>query len=422
MNTKNVICATLLASGLFTGALIAADQVFMKNGDEMEGTVTEDNGNTVVLTTLSGTSRSFRKTDVDTIIYGKKAAPAPTPAPIQVEPAPAAPVATSAQPATPAQPAPATAMGTLPAQPAAPPNIPPVQPAQPALGVGVTKTGEAQQPVAADANPNPAAPAGDSKKPEDEEKAWKAWTPPPDLASFPDHAKRMEKEKEARFMAALPQLGTRDNPSVVDSAKTEILGMGKAVLPYVVAGLQHANVETRTQCMKMLGQIEGNKNATKQAIEVFYAAMPTDGKAAWYQVPFIDAIKETLPIVTGQSFITVQGRDALVQEGLKQYIDWYNANFMQLPPQLGEKKIDKTDPDYVKKITEARKLKLDKREWPAPPAPSDLQTTDNKDNDRPPLNESTTQREADKAYAKEFNRIGRDDALKRPQDKDNSGE
>ena len=134
-------------------------------------------------------------------------------------------------------------------------------------------------------------------------------------------------------------------------------------------------------------------------------------------------MKETLPIITGQTFITVQSRDSLVQQGLKGYIDWYNANFQSLPPQLGEKKFDKTDADYVKKVAESRKLKLQKRDFPSPPAPSDLQSTPNKVNNRPPLNETTAQRESDKNYAKDFNnRVGRDDPLKRPQDKTNSGE
>jgi len=63
------------------------------------------------------------------------------------------------------------------------------------------------------------------------------------------------------------------------------------------------------------------------------------------------------------------------------------------------------------------------RDFPSPPAPSDLQNTPNKVNNRPPLNETTAQRESDKNYAKDFNnRVGRDDPLKRPQDKTNSGE
>jgi len=376
MNTKHVICSAVLASGLFAlaGQLHAADQIFLKNGDEFNGTVTVDNGNTIVVTTDAGVSRSFRKADVDTIIYGKK--------PIGAPPAPAtAPVATPAQPA---------AAGATQAGPAGGKTVDPANPAKTdAKGdaktdaKGDAKTdakGDEKGDAKGDGKLDPAAAAAA------EEKEWKEWTAPPGLAGFPDHAKRMKKDKEAQFNELLPQLGTLDNPGVVESAKAQIMGMGKDVLPYVVAGCQHATVGVRTQCMKMLGQIEGNKAATKQAIEVFYAAMPAEGKAAWYQVQFIDAIKDTLPAITGQSFITVQARDALVQQGLKQYVDWYNANFLTLSPQLGERKFDKTDKDYVKKITDSRKLKLEKRDWPPPAAPSDLQTTANKTNDRPPLN------------------------------------
>lgn len=320
------------------------------------------------------------------------------------------PVAPAADPSK----TPAVAPNTAQQPKATTPAAPATTPAAPAT---------ATTPAAAPATDAKAPDKGDAKvdpKVAEEEKAWKEWTPPSGLSSFPDHGKRMDKDREARFLDLLSQLGQPDNQAAVDTAKSQILSMGKDVLPYVVAGCYHANAGTRAQCMKMLGQIDGNKTATKQAIEVFYAAMPTDGKAAWYQVQFIDAVKDTLPIITGQSFITVQARDSMVQNGLKQYVDWYNANFQALPPQVGEKKVDQTDKDYVKKITESRKLKLEKREWPAPPSPSDLQAT-NKTNDRPVLNESSTQREADKGYSKEFNRVGRDDALKRPQDK-NSGE
>jgi hypothetical protein len=406
MNTRYILCALMLLCGYS----FAADQVFLKSGDDYDGTVIEDNGNTVVVKTTSGATRSFRRSDVDTIIYGKK------PTGSAAEPAPAATAAgADTKKEGISKPLPVGEVG------------PEGTKADGTKADGTKKTDTAKADGTKTDDKTDAKEKGEKgektdaqKAAEEEEKAWKEWTPPPGLSSFPDHAKRMDKAKEQKFIEDLDKLANADTSA---AAKGEILGMGKEVLPYVIAGCMHASADTRTACMKMLGQIPDNKAATKQAIEVFYAAMPTDGKAAWFQVQFIDAVKETLPIITGQTFITVQARDSLVQQGLKGYIDWYNANFQSLPPQLGEKKFDKTDADYVKKVAESRKLKLQKRDFPSPPAPSDLQSTPNKVNNRPPLNESTAQRESDKNYAKDFNnRVGRDDPLKRPQDKTNSGE
>ena len=76
--------------------------------------------------------------------------------------------------------------------------------------------------------------------------------------------------------------------------------MGADVLPYLAAGINHVNVDARSECMYLIGQLNG-QSAVKQVIEVFYAAMPETGAAATYQVPFIRAIKVTLPAITGES-------------------------------------------------------------------------------------------------------------------------
>lgn len=253
------------------------------------------------------------------------------------------------------------------------------------------------------------------------EKEWKEWTPPAGLASFPDHAKRMDSAKEGQFMRALDALASAGagNTDAINKAKGDISSLGAEALPYVVAGTQHQNVDARSACMSLIPQMDG-KRAVKQVIEVFYSAMPAEGRAAWYQVQFIDKIRETLTAITGQTYISVQSKDALVQDGLQKYIEWYNQVYLTLPPQLGEKKISQTDPDYGKKIAELRKLKLNKRDWPSPPAPSDLQDPNKLGAQKgaTPLNEVTTQRAVDRDFAKDgFQKVDRNDAFKRPQDK-----
>ena len=367
--------ATMLASSILGVALSGAclaDTVYMRDGTEVEGTIVEDNPNTVVIKLNNGVTRSYRRDDVDTVVKSPR---------------------------------------VMVAAPAAEPR--PNPGAEPASGPGADGAGKTE-----DKSGKDKADKGDKDKPgadkKDGEEDDKKWTPPPGLESFPDHAKRMPADQEKIFMDALEKLSDQ---KTLEQAKSDIAALGKDALPYVIAGLQHDSVYTRTACMQMIPAMDGQR-AIKQVVEVFYAAMPAgDGRAAPFQVPFIDAIKTTISGLTGQSFITTDSKNPLIQTALKQYIDWYNTNMMTLQPQLGEKKVSKTDPDYLKKLSDSRQLKLEKRAWSQPAGGQDDLQQDGRPVIRPPLNESNTQRQADKDYEKSFQKVDRNDALKRPQDK-----
>jgi hypothetical protein len=196
-----------------------------------------------------------------------------------------------------------------------------------------------------------------------------------------------------------------------DAAKNEIAALGAPVIPYVVAGCYDGNVDARTACMSLLGQLSA-RNAVKQAIEVFFAAMPESGEPASYQVPFLRAVRTTLPILTGQSFINVEPSSSLVQNGLRDYIKWYEDNYDRLPPQLGEKKLDATDPEYLEKLQEARKLKLEKKSWPRPPMSADMVGGD-REGGRPQPRASDVERPADQSILRTIPKLSRDDAFRR---------
>jgi hypothetical protein len=253
-------------------------------------------------------------------------------------------------------------------------------PSLPGVGTGAAKAGE-------DAQPKPEEKAAEKKD--------EAWTAPSGLSAFPKNAKRMDKVKEAAFMAALDQLA---NPSEEQRqpAKTQIAAMGAPVLPYLAAGACHINVDARTECMNLIGQLNG-QSVVKQVVEVFYAAMPESGPAATYQVPFIRAIKMTLPAISGESFNFGEPNKMSVQTALKQYITWYNDNYDRLPPQVSDPQIEPTDPEYTRKLKEARQLKLVKIEWPRPPLP-DSETGTHKNNDRPDATSDSLERPADKVF------------------------
>jgi hypothetical protein len=378
---KRIAAIGLFAGGLLCGTL-HADTVYLKNGTEVEGTVVEDNARTVSVRTASGATKSFRRAEVESVVYENKLAKA-KPAEVPTVPGPAT--------GGPDKPKGDDSKGAA----------------------GKVEGGGKPADVKKDDKGGDTKKEGDAKKGED---AKDDWTPPEGISGFPDHAKRMSKDKEKQFLDALEQLASGDEGQRTQGRAT-IGGLGADALPYVVTGIQHANVDARSICMSFIGQF-GGKSATKQVIEVFYSAMPETGAPATWQVPFIREIKNTLASITGQSYITVEPKSVMVQNGLKQYIEWYNTNIETLPSQLGEKKLDQTAPDYVEKLKAERALKLAKKSWPAPAQPSDYVGGPNKSGapDKPAIPPGGGERDVDKEYKDSYKKVDRGDALKRPQD------
>ena len=418
MNTK-LLYAMLVV--VLAGLACRADTVYLTDGTEADGTIVEESATTVVVKRANGVVQSFRRGDVDAVVYEKKAPAAAARTAEVVPPAPEPKKAVSVPKEEGAKPA--VAVGTptpepsaakakegeaKPGETAAAPREGAAKPgetaaaakegaAKPGETAAAQKQGEAQtkkgetaaketktktkEGKEAEAGKEGTADTtaeaeGESKTKEtaegDGEKEKELTSPPgpSGLPNFPDHVKRMKKDKEEAFMTQLEKLASPEKP-VREQAKAAIGAMGPAVLPYVVAGCNNDNVDARALCMLLVGDL-GGRVAIKQVIELFYAAMPYSGQADDFQGPFIQAIKNTLAAITGQSFITAELNMPGVQDGLKQYIDWYNKNIERLPPQLGEKQVDPADPDYAELIMAGRKLSLVKKSWPRPVTTSDL--------------------------------------------------
>lgn len=418
-----------------------ADTVCLTDGSEVEGTVVEDNANTVVIKRSNGAVQSFRRTDVDAVVYEKKAAPAAVPAPVARksasdlkadEPtpkkgAPARPevgdaktpdnTATPAQPdAKEGEPKPRASDATVVKEGEVKPKAPEAAGAKEG-GAAPKEGAAAKDPSAAKPDDRTADPA--AKKDEGKSKETVAakegtgkeeeWTAPPGLAGFPKEAKRLPEEKEKIFMAALTSLNTMDD-GPRQAAEAEISALGPAAVPYLVAGSYDTSIPTRTSCMTLIGRLNG-RNAIKQVIELFYSAIPAEGEPATFQGPFLQAIRTTLPTISGQDFFTADPRRPIVQEFIKRYVEWYNDNFDRLPPQLGEPKVEPTDPDYMKKIKEARALKLEKRSWPRPPLSADIVGEGKPGINRTQPSAKEMVRPADKAYSKETIPTVKNDAV-----------
>lgn len=341
-----------LAAGVALGWMPAclADTVFLKNGDEVQGTIVEEADNAIVIKDSNGALRSIGRNRIDVIVYDRK----PAPQALVAKPPEPPPEVKSEAPAGESKEAPpegktdggTAAEGKTGEVPAGESKTGEPQTAESKTGEVKTdeaKTGEKKEGKEGEKT------AGDGKK---EEK--------PPKKNRPDYT-----EDEKKHIAELMDKMDTDDPNQRGLAKAELAKMGPRVVAALVDGLQHKRVEARAACATLLGELNA-RNSVKQQIEVFFSAMPDRGEAATYQVIFIRALKVSLAATTGQSFINVEPDKPMIQDGLKKYIDWYNANFDRLPPQIDEEEIEPTDPEYMQKLTKQRALKLEKKQWPRP--------------------------------------------------------
>ncbi|MGD0093612.1 MAG: hypothetical protein ABSE73_27195, partial [Planctomycetota bacterium] len=70
MNPK-LFCATLFLA--LAGLSCRADTVYLSDGTEASGTIVEEDANTIVLKRSNGAVQSYRRKDVDAVVYDRKA-------------------------------------------------------------------------------------------------------------------------------------------------------------------------------------------------------------------------------------------------------------------------------------------------------------------------------------------------------------
>lgn len=380
--------------GLLT-PLCFADTVFLKNGTELEGEIVEETPTTVVFKErLSGAVRSIKRENVDLVVRDRP----------KTDDSSLFTFGTGMRNRR-------TEEAKKSAETA---DVPPAEgeksAEEPAEGAkteaGETPEGKKTEGDAGteEAGEKPA--EGDPKAGETAEK--KPAEPAEKVDPF-----AVPKDKKDAFDKAVKGLGS-EQPSEREASKAKLKALGKDVIPGLAKLLQHSDAETRRTACDILNDLNA-KNAIKQLVETLYAVMPGAGQAASYQRQYVRSLKTALQTTTGQAFISVEPSSPLVQDGLKKYVEWYNANFDRLPPQIGEPEIEPTDPKYYEKLKEARALKLEKREWPRPPMSADIVT-----GEKPPAKPETYTRPEDKKYEEQFPVVKRDsaDGIIREQDRE----
>jgi hypothetical protein len=379
---RQLVWASLFV--LATCSVARGETIFLKDGEEVIGQIIErTTGAIVVKEFRTGVLRTIRRSEIDLILD--------TPAPIaqqKVVPT-AVPVPVPAKAEEPKKGEPKkgetkTAEGTKKTE------------GEPKKGETKTAEGEKKTEGETKTAEGEKKTEGETKTAEGEKKTEGAPAEAEKKADVPPELRQV-------FDDAMVDMDT-DDPDKRGEAKRRLEKEGEVIIPVLVEGLNHKRTEARAAVADLLGEMNA-RNTVKQLVESFYAALPDSGRPAYYQTVYIRALGAALAKLTGETYITTEAKNELVQNACKQYIDWYNANYDRLPKQVGEPDIKATDPDYVKKLKEARQLKLAKRDWPTPVSPAVIATGDEKSAKLPP--EAPTETKTDIEFGKSIPKVDR---------------
>lgn len=297
-----------------------------------------------------------------------------------------------------------------PAAPAVPAVTPPAVPTEAPKDVKPSiETTEPPAPV-----PAPEAPKAAAEAP----------TPAPNVPAAPAAPEAplwpvLDAATQAKFDAAFALVESLD-PAERTAGKERLRALGPIIVPDLAKKLGGSIAEARAICAELLGDF-GARKAIKALLESFYSVMPEEGEVAWFQRPYIRALRVALPRLTGVAFPDVEPRSPLVQEALRAYLGWYEQNFDLLPPQLGEPYLDPQDPDYMAKLEELRAPVLVKRAHPTPPALAEVESATEPEEAYPKeAYPKEAARPADKVWRREeFRTVDREtaDGFFRPSDR-----
>lgn len=169
-------------------------------------------------------------------------------------------------------------------------------------------------------------------------------------------AKTEAKDKtEERVKQLLPLL--KDDDAGVRAEATEaLLSIGQKAVPFLLPHIDSTDAALRLGVSNIIAELKP-RNATRQLLEALYAASPAQGPAPYYQQQYLMNLNAALVAATGQNFFYMPTLDT--QEALAKWVDWYKANAMLLPAQIGdpEKPEKADDPAYLAKLAKARELK-----------------------------------------------------------------
>lgn len=191
------------------------------------------------------------------------------------------------------------------------------------------------------------------------------------LATPPFEYAQPRTEAEANSLRlAIPQLSEFAESGDRSAAEETLRAAGPVGLSALYQyGLYNAIPSVRTRAAQLLGE-QGGQKAIKPLIEAFYsAASPT---IAPYQVQYVETLANQLARLTGQDYYFYARRTARAPEIAAGMLDWWNSNWQNVPPQLGEPKLDPTRRDYAELLRKVRTLNLIHRDFPGANLPPEV--------------------------------------------------
>ena len=139
---------------------------------------------------------------------------------------------------------------------------------------------------------------------------------------------------------------------------TEAKDAGLAAL--IEYGLYSEHPDMRARSAELLGEL-GGRRVLKHLVEAFYsAAQPTIPP---YQREYMRVLMREISRLTGNDYTVYIRGTTLAPKLADEMVQWWNANYNQLPPQLGEPALDLKAPDYTASLKRLRTLTLEKKEF-----------------------------------------------------------
>jgi hypothetical protein len=177
-----------------------------------------------------------------------------------------------------------------------------------------------------------------------------------------------KQEEAAQQVKQLVELFKDPDATVRNQAVDTLVTMGSKATPYLLPFLDSDDMATRLHVSAVLAQSKP-KDAVRQLLQALYAGSPPAGRAPYYMTDYLTNINTALMAATGQNFYYLPNIDTQF-EAVDKYVEWYKANVMTLPPQIGDpqKKEGEEDKAYQDRVAKARELKLARKSFVAPGA------------------------------------------------------
>lgn len=196
-------------------------------------------------------------------------------------------------------------------------------------------------------------------------------------ASATQEAAEEERELADRLKALVEEMASED-PETRSRARLAIESEGEKAVPALTEALSHGSTFVRTTAAVLLGGL-GARASVRDMIVALRSAVPELAKVKPWQRAFVRALRDGLRGITGRNF-GLRHRGARQRGAVDGWVKWWDGEASEdepgaVPkgacadwdtPQLGEPELDEDDPEYARKLWEARRVGERSHSYSAP--------------------------------------------------------